>query len=86
MNLLLDIPTGGDRLDRSFVVRPHSENFHDWFFLKDLVYQSVLDCDPARVDAGQITNKFLVSGRIPKWIPRDNVQQIFDFRLETGIF
>ena len=68
----------------SFVVSPEAENLHHSEVVEDLVDQPVLDVDPARIGAGQVTNQFLKGRRSLIRILSQSGEQEFRLGLETG--
>lgn len=45
---------------RLLVMGPYAKNLYDFFFGHNLIYQSVVDIDPARISPGEISNEFFV--------------------------
>lgn len=69
---------------RSFIVRPHADDFHRPLRRIDLINQPVLDIDAARKCPGQIAHEFFVWRRILKRILREDVEKPLRLRPEIG--
>ena len=65
-------------------MRPHSNDLHNPFIFENLVDQSMLDIDPARICPSQITNKFFVSGRSLEGIDFKNFEEFLGFGFQPG--
>ena len=65
-------------------MRPHSNNFHNPFIFENLVDQSMLNIDAARICPSQITNKFFVSGRSLEGIDFKDFEKFFGFGFQSG--
>ena len=60
-----------------FVMSPHPDDFHRLFFWVDLIHESVLDIDPARPRAIEISDQLLICWRALKRILLQNLKQAF---------
>jgi hypothetical protein len=67
-----------------FIMRPHPDHFDSPLILEDLVDETVLNVDSARICADQITNKFFKGRRIPKRISFQNLEQLLDLGTKIG--
>ena len=63
-------------------MRPKPDDFHGFFFFEDLVYQTVLDIDPSRTSARQVTLQLLIGRRSLERISLEDFQQLDGFILE----
>jgi len=61
----------------SFVMSPHPNNLHRPFLWVDLIHESVLDIDPARPRAIEISDQLLICWRALKRILLQNLKQAF---------
>lgn len=55
-----------------FVMCPHSNDFHDPLFFKDLIDESMLNIYAARICSGEITHELLVGRRSLKRVEFKN--------------
>ena len=65
-----------------FVVSPHTKDFDGAFGRIDLIDETVLDVDAARISAGQISHQFFIGRRVLKGIPGDEIEQTLDLGSE----
>lgn len=65
-------------------MRPHSNHFYDALLVEDLIDDPVLNGNPARKGASQISDEFLESRRSPVWVLTEKVQELFGFRTKAG--
>jgi len=72
---------GGSRC--LFVVRPHPQHLDDAFFFEHLIYEPMLDIDPAGVGAFQITKKLLEGRWLLEGISGKQREKLFGLRAET---
>jgi hypothetical protein len=49
---------------------PHAQDADDFLVRKDLVDQTMMDIDPARVGARQVTDQMVVAGQTDRWPAR----------------
>ena len=68
----------------SFVMGPHAEDLHHPLLFQNLIYQAVLNVDPARVGACQITHELFIGRRVYEWISGQNSEKVFGLRPQTG--
>jgi hypothetical protein len=61
-------------------MRPHPQDFDFAFSTINLIHQTVLDVDAARIGAGKISNQFFVRRRTLKRIFRDDVEKSLRLR------
>ena len=66
-----------------FVVRPHAEHLHGPLATQDLVDQSVLDVDPPRIGAAQVSDQLLEGWRGLQRVRRKQVEQFFHSGTQT---
>src|SRR5437867_3633037 len=62
------------------VMRPHSDDFYDAFSREHLIYETMLDSNPARVGSGEIADQLLVSWRGLERISFENSEEFYGFR------
>jgi hypothetical protein len=65
-------------------MRPHSDHFDSPLILENLVDETVLNVDSARICTVQITDKFFKRRRIPKRIAFQNLEQLLDLGTQIG--
>ena len=61
---------------------PHPKDFDGVFDGVDLIHETVLNVDAARISARQVSNQFFVRRRIPKGIPGDEFKKTLGLRFE----
>lgn len=66
----------------SIVVSPHSEYLDGTLGVIDLIYQSMLNVDAARISAGQISNELFVGRRVLKRVLGEDVEKTLHPRFE----
>jgi hypothetical protein len=64
---------------------PHSDDFHGFEVIQNLVNQSVLDIDSSRVCAGQIAEQFFVGRGIVVGIFFEDFKQAFGLGFQPGV-
>ena len=81
---------GALSLLRLGVMAPESQDFHDPFFLHDLVNETVLDVDPTGTSAFQVAHQCFIGGRLLVGINFEQTDQAFRFAFQgwcsTGQF
>src|SRR5437870_4357073 len=65
-------------------MRPHPYNLDGTLSTIDLIHQTMLKVDPARIGAGKISNQLFVRRRTLKRIFTDEVKKALDLRSEIG--
>jgi len=68
----------------SFVMRPHPNHFHSAPIFKDLIDETMLDIDAARIRSGQITDKLFISWGSLEGVDFKNLKQLFSFWLQSN--
>ena len=63
-------------------MRPHAKDFDGAFRTIDLIDETMLNVDAARISAGQIADEFFVRRRILKWIFGEEIEQPLRLRFE----
>ena len=61
---------------------PHADDLHPFIAWKYLVYEAVLDINPAGIGPGQIANKLFKWGRGLKRVSSQDLEQKFRFGAE----
>jgi hypothetical protein len=56
-------------------VSPHPKDFDGAFGGIDLIHETMLNVNAARISARQVSNQFFVGRWILKWIPGDEVEK-----------
>ena len=69
---------------RLFVVRPESENLDDALLLQDLIHQTMLDVDAARMGAGQVAHELLEWGRHLERVSREQGEEFLGTGSQAG--
>jgi hypothetical protein len=59
----------------SFVVSPHPKDLNGMFGVVDLINQAVLNVDPARIRARQITDELFAGRRVPVRVLGNDVEK-----------
>ena len=70
--------------DASLVVRPHPEHLHHPLLPQDLIDEPVLNRDPARQGAGQVSDEFFETRRLSVRVSAEKLQQSFGLRSKAG--
>ena len=65
-------------------MRPHPEDTNYFFVGKNLIHNTVLNIDPARICASQITNQFFKRRRILEWVLGKKRQQFQRLGFQTA--
>lgn len=65
-------------------MRPHPEHLHTVVRLENLVDKPMLDSNPSRICARQVSNKFLVPGRRYKRIIFQQFEKRTNLRFHSG--
>jgi len=68
---------------RSFVVRPHPNDLHSSLFFEDLIDETMLDIDSARICSCEITDELFVRRGSLKRIEFEEFQQSFGFGFKS---
>jgi len=61
---------------------PHPKDFDGVFGDIDLIHETVLNVDAARIGARQVSNQFFVRRSIPKGIPGDEIEKTLSLGFE----
>ncbi len=68
-----------------FVMRPHSNDLYGVDVIQDLVDQPMLDIDPPRAGASEVSYQFLVCRRGSIGVFSENLEQSFRLGLKAGL-
>jgi len=65
-------------------MRPHPNDFHDVAVFENLVHETMLNGDAARIRSAQITDKLFVAWRSLEGVLFKNLEEFFGFRFQSG--